>query len=223
VDPVFAVEQLSPQVDAVVGWLGNETGASQKALGSRPLVLLDLANAGAAGEVTFDYAHAARLALNHVLERGPKTVTYLDYVRDQGLSVRAQAFARQAGELGIPITFINAADSAPGARQVVASLLEMGNLPDVLITFNDVMAIGAIKAMAAAGKSAPNDCAVLGMDGISLGELLTPELTTLAIDFKEMGVAAVTLVEELLSGKVQPGSDEAKRILKHQLRVRQTG
>jgi DNA-binding LacI/PurR family transcriptional regulator len=221
-DPVFAVEQLAPQIDAVIGWLGNETGASQKVLGSRPLVLLDLAHAGAAGEVTFDYAYAARLALDHLRDRGRERIAYLDYVRDQGLSVRAQAFARRAGELGIPITFINSEDSAVGARTVISSLIETGQLPDALITFNDVMAIGAIKALAAAGKSVPQDCAVIGMDGIALGELLTPELTTLSIDFKEMGVVAVELVEELLSGQLSPGSEESKRVLKHQLSLRQS-
>lgn len=219
-DPVFAVEQLAPQVDAVIGWLGNETGASQKTLGRRPLVLMDLAHSGAAGEVTFDYSHAARLALDHLLERGHQKITYLDYVREEGLSVRAQAFARRAGELDIPITFLNSQDSAVGARKTVASLIEKGNLPDALITFNDVMAIGAIKALASAGKSVPKDCAVIGMDGIALGELLTPELTTLSIDFKDTGVVAVELVEKLLSGKMQPGSDEAKRVLQHQLQVR---
>lgn len=117
---------------------------------------------------------------------------------------------------------MNAEDSAAGARNAVTSLIEKDSLPDALITFNDVMAIGAIKALAAAGKSIPEDCAVLGMDGIALGELLTPELSTMAIDFKEMGVVAVQLVEELLQGVVHPGTQEARRTLKHQLASRQS-
>lgn len=222
VSPVAAIQQIAPQVDAVIGWLGNETGASQKVLGRRPLVLLDLANAGAAGELTFDYSHAAHLALDHLLGRGCRNITYLDYVRDEGLSVRAQAFARRAGELGIPVTFINSADSAEGARRVIASLVERGGLPEALITFNDVMAIGAMKALAAAGKSVPEDCAVIGMDGIALGELLTPELSTLSIDFKEMGIVAVQLAEKLLNGKVAPGGPESKLVLKHRLCLRES-
>lgn len=222
VDPVSAVKQLAPQVDAIIGWLGNETGASQTVLGRRPLVLLDLANAGAAGEVTFDYMHAAKLALEHLVTRGTRSITYLDYVRSPGLSVRAQAFALMAGELGIPVTFLGSEDSAEGARKVVASLADKGQLPEAFITFNDVMAIGAMKALIRAGKSIPEDCAVIGMDGIALGELLTPELTTLSINFKEMGVAAVQLVEGLLSGELTPGSAGARHVLQHQLSLRES-
>jgi DNA-binding LacI/PurR family transcriptional regulator len=45
------------------------------------------------------------------------------------------------------------------------------------------------------------------VEGLTLGELLTPELTTLSIDSKEMGVVAVKLVEELLGGQLEPGRE----------------
>lgn len=223
VDPVSAVTQLAPQADAVIGWLGDEHGASQKALGRRPLVLLDLADAGAAGEVTFDYLHAARLALDHLRGEGRQKIIYLDYVRHYGLSVRAQAFARYAGEVGLPLTFKNSKDSAAGARQAVRDMLDSGTRPDAIVTFNDVMAIGTIKALTEMGRSVPQDCAVIGMDGIPLGELLTPELSSLAVDFKETGAVAVQLAERLLSGKVLPGAPETKVVLKHKLCLRQSG
>lgn len=223
VDPVSAVTQLAPQVDAVIGYLGNETGASQEILGRRPLVLLDLTNSRSAGEVSFDYGHAATLALEYLISKGRTRITYLDYVRDGGLSVRGQAFARRAGELGIAITFINSEGSAPSARQAITSLLDQGVTPDALVTFNDVMAAGALKALSEAEKSVPQDCAVIGMDGIALGELLNPELTTLALDFREVGAVAVGLIERLLSGETSPGDTTSKMVLKHHLTIRQSG
>ena len=223
VDPVSAIAQLAPNVDVVIGWLGDEHGASQKALGRRPLVLLDLADAGAAGEVTFDYTHAAQLALDHLRAQGHKKIVYLVYVRHQGLSVRAQAFARYAGEQGLPLTFKNSKDSAFGARQAVINMLESGTEPDAIITFNDVMAIGTIKALTQMGRLVPRDCAVIGMDGIPLGELFMPELSSLSIDFKETGAAAVQLAERLLSGQTVAGTPDAKTVLKHKLCLRQSG
>jgi len=60
------------------------------------------------------------------------------------------------------------------------------------------------------------------MDGIPLGELLTPELTTLSLDLRAVGRAAVGLVDSLLSGAVQDRSPEAFLTLRHQLVRRQS-
>lgn len=220
--PVSAVSQLAPQVDAVIGYLGNETGASQEILGRRPLVLLDLTGSTSAGEVSFDYAHAAALALAHLAGRGVNRVAYLDYVRDGGLSVRGQAFARRAGELGMATTFLNAEDSAGSARETISAYLAKGNSPEAIVTFNDLMAAGAMKALTAGGKNVPGDCAVIGMDGIALGELLTPELTTLALDLREVGAVAVRLVERLLAGELPAGAAESRVVLQHHLVVRES-
>lgn len=224
VDPVSAVSELAPQVDAVIGYLGNETGDPQEVLGRRPLVLLgDLPNSRAAGELSFDYGHAATLALDHLISRGRTRITYLDFVTEEGLSARGQAFARRAGELGIAVTFIASEDNAPGARQAITALLDRGAKLDALVTFNDVMAAGGLKALSEAGIAVPGDCAVIGMDGLALGELLNPELTTLALDFSEIGAVAVGLLESLLSGDTSPGEDKSKVILKHHLVVRHSG
>ncbi|MBU8867739.1 LacI family transcriptional regulator [Paenarthrobacter sp. MMS21-TAE1-1] len=219
---MLAIEQIAAQVDAVIGWSGSGLAACQRVLGRRPLVLLDPEYPGAAGEVSFDYVHAAQLTLNHLISQGRTRISYLDSSPPQGLSVRAQAFARQAGELGLPLTFLSAEGSAKGARTAVSSLTETNLLPDALIAFNDVTAIGAIKALAAAGRSVPRECSVIGMDGIAIGELLTPELTTVSIDFNEIGATTVQLVEDLLDGKVPPGAMEAKRTLKYHMVLRQS-
>ena len=220
---MLAIEQIAPQVDAVIGWSGSGLATCQRVLGRRPLVLLDHPEyPGAAGEVSFDYVHAAQLTLSHLISQGRTRISYLDSAPPSGLSVRAQAFARQAGEIGVPVTFLNAEGSAEGARTAVSSLMETNLLPDALITFNDVMAIGAMKAIAAAGKSVPRECSVIGMDGIAIGELLTPELSTLSLDFNEVGATTVQLVEDLLDGKISPGAMEAKRTLKHRMVYRQS-
>jgi DNA-binding LacI/PurR family transcriptional regulator len=63
---------------------------------------------------------------------------------------------------------------------------------------------------------------VIGMDGIPLGELLTPELTTLSLDLRAVGRAAVGLLDGLLSGSIQDRGPEAYLTLQHQLIVRQS-
>jgi DNA-binding LacI/PurR family transcriptional regulator len=60
------------------------------------------------------------------------------------------------------------------------------------------------------------------MDGIPLGELLTPELSTLALDLREVGRAAVELLDGLLTGAVEPGSGASRLTLVHQLILRKS-
>jgi DNA-binding LacI/PurR family transcriptional regulator len=62
----------------------------------------------------------------------------------------------------------------------------------------------------------------MGMDGIPLGELLTPQLSTLALDLREVGRAAVELLDGLLSGSITPGSEESRLTLKHRLVLRES-
>ena len=53
------------------------------------------------------------------------------------------------------------------------------------------------------------------MDGIPLGELLTPELTTLALDLRDVGRAAVELLDGLLTGSIEPGGPGTDLVLRH--------
>jgi DNA-binding LacI/PurR family transcriptional regulator len=105
---------------------------------------------------------------------------------------------------------------------VVAALLAAQDEIDGLLSFNDLMAAGALKALQEAGRSVPGDCPVIGMDGIPLGELLTPELTTLSLDLRAVGRAAVDLLDGLLSGSLEAGSEEARLVLLHTLVRRQS-
>ena len=101
-------------------------------------------------------------------------------------------------------------------------MLEHDGGIDGLLVFNDLMAAGALKALHDAGRRVPEDCAVIGMDGIPLGELVTPELTTLSLDLRAVGRAAVDLVDNLMSGRIQAGSPDSELFLKHQLVLRQS-
>lgn len=227
-----AVEHLAPQVDAVIGYLGGYAEQGQSVLGRRPLVVLDQASGGAAGCISFDYSHAAKLALEHLGNRGCRRIAYVD----GGLAlpperasapigpftVRGEAVAGQLDASGAEWALVVSEESADAARTAVAALLQRRPGTDGIVVFNDLMAAGVLKALADAGRRVPEDCAVIGMDGIPLGALLTPELSTLALDLREVGRAAVELLDGLLSGAIPPGSPKAELQLRHQLLLRQS-
>ena len=219
---VDAAARLAPQVDALIGYLAPHPDEAQALMGRRPVVALDSPGAATAGGISFDYHHAARLALNHLASRGCRNIVFLDSDQGHPANSRSAAAAAVAQQAGIQLALVHAHPSAAAARSAVALLPADGVLPDGILAFNDVMAAGALKALQASGTAVPGGCSVIGMDGIPLGELVTPELTTLSLDLRAVGHAAVGLLDGLLSGSVQDRSPEAYLTLQHRLILRQS-
>lgn len=217
-----AVTRLGPQVDALIGYLGQHADEAQSLMGRRPVVGLDYPESGAAGGISFDYPYAARLALDHLSAAGRRKIAFLDSDQGGPAASRGAAVAAVVAEAGIELMRMPAAPSAKAAKEAVQALLGRGIEFDGLLAFNDLMAAGALKALQDSGRSVPGDCAVIGMDGIPLGELVTPELTTLSLDLRSVGRAAVDLLDGLLSGSLEAGSPAASLTLRHGLIVRQS-
>jgi DNA-binding LacI/PurR family transcriptional regulator len=217
-----AVTRLAPQVDALVGYLGACSSDAQALMGRRPVVVLDYPSGQAAGGISFDYSHGVRIALERLKEAGCRQIAYLDSDQEGPATTRGRAVADAAAGAGIELTVRQAADSAAAAGAAVQSMIQQHAGIDGLLVFNDLMAAGALKALHQAGRTVPGDCAVIGMDGIPLGELVTPELTTLSLDLRAVGRAAVDLADGLLTGTVEAGSEGATLVLQHQLILRQS-
>ena len=221
---VDAAARLAPQVDALIGYLAPHSDEAQDIMGRRPVVALDSPGTGTAGGIDFDFHYAARLALAHLASRGCRNIAFLDSGQGGGPpSSRSAAAAAVAADAGIQLTRLEAEPTAGAASLAVAGLAAAGaGRPDGILAFNDLMAAGVLKGLQEAGVSVPGDCAVIGMDGIPLGELLTPELTTLSLDLRAVGRAAVGLLDGLLSGSLPERSPGAYLTLQHQLVLRQS-
>ncbi|NPV80642.1 MAG: LacI family DNA-binding transcriptional regulator [Firmicutes bacterium] len=77
-------------------------------------------------------------------------------------------------------------------------LLANGRKIDAVFAASDEMAIGAMKAAQAAGLSVPGDISVIGFDGVPLGIMCTPELTTIEQPITEMGRTAMSVLHRLI-------------------------
>jgi len=89
-------------------------------------------------------------------------------------------------------------------RLATERLLARAELPQAMVFANDQMAIGALETMADKGIRVPNDVAVVGFDGIPLGRVVRPALTTVTQPMRKLGEAAVDLLVERLT---QPDRD----------------
>ncbi len=80
------------------------------------------------------------------------------------------------------------------AEQKAFEFLQTHWSVDGIFAASDASAIGAMKAAQSLGIHIPGDLQLIGFDGISIGKLLTPELTTVAQDIYNLGTVATKLL-----------------------------
>jgi DNA-binding LacI/PurR family transcriptional regulator len=104
--------------------------------------------------------------------------------------------SEQSGALAIELALAGAtpADAAPaGARATPAPF-------DAVVFANDDMALGGMRALAAAGIRVPEDVSVVGFDDFGLARVTTPGITTVRVPAEEMARIATERLFELIDG-----------------------
>ena len=81
------------------------------------------------------------------------------------------------------------------AEQKAFEFLQTHWSVDGIFAASDASAIGAMKAAQSLGIHIPGDLQLIGFDGISIGKLLTPELTTVAQDIYNLGTVATKIAD----------------------------
>jgi DNA-binding LacI/PurR family transcriptional regulator len=79
------------------------------------------------------------------------------------------------------------------------ALLDTPRPPDAVFCFNDLLAIGALRALHERGCRVPGDVAVIGFDGIEEGDFHTPTLSTIRPDKAEIARLALALLEQRIT------------------------
>jgi LacI family transcriptional regulator len=88
-----------------------------------------------------------------------------------------------------------------GSLKLMRQLLAGGESFTAVLAFDDVSALGAMRALAEAGISVPRECSVIGFDDISLAGVCTPSLTTIRQPLGMMGTNAATILLEAIAAR----------------------
>jgi len=91
-----------------------------------------------------------------------------------------------------------------GGQRATATLLSLPLPPTALVTANNVMTLGALRALSERGLSVPDDMALCCFDDFDWADLFTPRLTAVAQPGKEIGAQAVRLLLERLAVPDRP-------------------
>jgi LacI family transcriptional regulator len=161
--------------------------------------------------VTLDHARAAELALNHLYSLGHRDIAFM---RGQTFSsdsdVRWKGFVEAARALGIEIKpeLVVSLDrdmfSPELGYPVVQQLLATRQRFTALVAFNDVSAIGAIRAMQDFNLSVPRDVSVIGFDNIRAAAYTLPRLSTISQPLEEIGRIATQSLLNRIHGTATP-------------------
>ncbi|MGQ9367831.1 LacI family DNA-binding transcriptional regulator [Azospirillum sp. ST 5-10] len=173
-----------------------------------PRLLLDTAPRAGACVVADDSFAGGRLAAALFAERGFRRVACIT-----GPAGHPQSRARRAGfaaglaQAGLPVEpdLVREADlTMPGGYAAAASLLD-GPPPEAIFAFNDLMAVGALRAAQERGLTVPDDLSVLGYDDIELAAYVTPPLSTVRQAAAALGErAAALLIDHLETNQPLP-------------------
>lgn len=158
--------------------------------------------------VILNHEHAAELGIGHLYDLGHRSIAV---IKGQEFSsdteVRWQTINAAASKRGLEIepaltAQLKGDSPSPEVGYAAAKQLLAANRRfTALFAFNDISAIGAIRAFEEAGLRVPEDVSVLGFDDIYAAEFHNPSLTTIRQPLFEMGrLAAQTLLDSLSAG-----------------------
>jgi LacI family transcriptional regulator len=157
--------------------------------------------------VVLDHARAAELSLRHLHRLGHRHIAFM---RGQPFSSdsddRWRSIVNVARDLGIDIrpelTIHLEQDltSPELGYPVVQQLLRHRTRFTALVSFNDIAAIGAIRALRDANLRVPEDVSVIGFDDIQMAAYHNPRLTTIRQPLHNMGETAARILLQRIQG-----------------------
>ena len=169
-----------------------------------PIVMLDLAP-DEYNAVTIDHLTGVRRAVDHIVSLGHHQIGCIMY----GPSTphndkRVQAFIAALADNDITFneSYLRSGYYNPETGyKAMQELLQLQPIPTAVFGMNDLMAVGAMRAILDAGLRIPEDIAIVGYDDMRFAPFIEPTLTTVRAPEVAQGKFAGNLLIDLINGK----------------------
>jgi DNA-binding LacI/PurR family transcriptional regulator len=161
--------------------------------------------------ISIDNVVASRAAVGHLLGLGRRRIAFIGAHSDverQPAQLRLKGYREALVDAGVAFDpalvattdGVGRADGAEGMR----GLLALEHPPDAVFAYNDLIAIGAMRALCEHRLRIPQDVAVVGFDDVDEGRFSNPTLTTISPDKESIG----QLAAEYLIGRLEGSRTE---------------
>ena len=165
-----------------------------------------------------DYRDATREVMSYLLSLGHRRIGLVYGVGNHELGQdRLQPYLESLTAANFPIEKELIAECGPAIEdgyQAAKKLLELKTRPTAIITINDLLAMGALRAAADLKLHVPNDLSLVGYDDIPMANFLIPRLTTVTKDAYTLGLQAF----EMLLARIQD-PDLPRQVMQHPARL----
>ncbi|QGZ39816.1 transcriptional regulator, LacI family [Pseudoduganella flava] len=152
--------------------------------------------------VASDDHRGAYMATRHLVTLGHKRIAYLGFSKSRRDEERMGGVQECLSAHGLQLqVFDAAAPSALEGERICSSIMLGADHPDALVCYNDLMALGFMKAAQTLGFRIPADISVTGFDNILYGNYTSPPLTTVDLHSERMGVAAMEKLLDAIDGR----------------------
>ncbi|KGI70493.1 LacI family transcriptional regulator [Mycolicibacterium rufum] len=163
-----------------------------------PLVLIDRMLDVDCDQVGPENAASAQMLTEHLLDRGHRRIAVVRGI--PGISSTTERFDGYVAALasrGIavdPTLVLEGRSSTDDAEREVRALMASANRPTALVSMNNAMTIGTLKAVQHLGLSIPDDVAFVCYDDFEWSDLFSPRLTAAGQDVQTIGATAAELL-----------------------------
>lgn len=215
---MYNLDRRNADYEERVKWILNDTASAVVLLGSElmeedldlykgskcPLLILDYWGSDMSfNGVLINNSDSARMAVEYLINKGHKEIGYL-----RG-HFRIKAFRSRAVGYGIALnkhslvankkyTFTLSTTMDGSHKDMGEYLKKKPKLPTAFFADNDMIALGAMKALQEAGYKIPEDISIIGFDDLPFCEIATPRLTTIRVSKQEMGQLAVRRIIDMM-------------------------
>jgi DNA-binding LacI/PurR family transcriptional regulator len=174
-----------------------------------PLVVLGQPGVAHADQVGVDHVAVARMAVEHLIERGRRRIAMIGAGFGECGQLRYTGYLQTLAAASIqPIPGLRPygmeADAAAGKAETDDLLSRAAKVPDAIFAYNSAAALGVLRSLTEHGLQVPGDVAVIGVDDTPVARYMNPSLSVIAIDMRALATRALDHLEEQL--KAPPGT-----------------
>jgi LacI family transcriptional regulator len=196
----------------------EEAQAILEQIRKRGLPIVEMDENYGVDSVSADYRDATREVMSYLLSLGHRRIGLVYGVGNHELGQdRLQPYLESLTAANIPVEKDLIVECGPAildGYQAARRLLELEARPTAIITINDLLAMGALRAAADLKLHVPNDLSLVGYDNIPMADFMVPRLTTVTKDAYALGLQAF----EMLLTRIQD-PDLPRQIVQHPPRL----
>ncbi|WP_339226922.1 LacI family DNA-binding transcriptional regulator [Oceanobacillus sp. FSL K6-2867] len=167
-----------------------------------PIVALDRISDSSLPTVVSNNYDGARNATKLLLQKGAKNLAHIR--GPQGITPaddRYQGFIDEMKEQHFDYIIEESAFELKAAEKLAENFFNTHAQVDGIFCSSDAIAVGFLKVALKRGIKIPQDVQIIGFDGVAFGEMIYPELTTVAQPIYDMGALATRLLIKIINGK----------------------